>query len=41
MLDEDIRNGLVDKSMTLDKVINDRSLKRAQEELRREGRLIP
>jgi len=39
MLDEDIRNGLVDKKMTLDKVINDRLLKRAQEELRAEGRL--
>ena len=39
MLDEDIRNGLVDKKMTLDKVINDRILKQAQEELRREGRL--
>jgi NitT/TauT family transport system substrate-binding protein len=41
MLDEDIRNGLVDKKMTLDKVINDRILKQAQEELRREGRLRP
>ena len=39
MLDEDIRNGLMDKSMTLDKVVNDRTLKRVQEELRREGRL--
>ncbi len=39
MLDEDIRNGLVDKKMTLDRVINDRILKQAQEELRREGRL--
>jgi NitT/TauT family transport system substrate-binding protein len=39
MLDEDIRNGLVDKKMTVDKVINDRILKQAQEELRREGRL--
>jgi len=39
MLDEDIRNGLVDKKMTLDKVINDRLLKKAQEELRAEGRL--
>ncbi len=39
MLDEDIRNGLVDKKMTLDKVINDRILKRAQEGLRAEGRL--
>lgn len=41
MLDEDIRNGLVDKKMTVDKVINDRILKRAQEELRKEGRLSP
>jgi ABC-type nitrate/sulfonate/bicarbonate transport system substrate-binding protein len=39
MLDEDIRNGLVDKKMTLDKVINERILKKAQEELRAEGRL--
>lgn len=39
MLDEDIRNGLVDKKMTVDKVINDRILKQAQEELRGEGRL--
>ena len=39
MLDEDIRAGLVDKKMTLDRVINDRILKRAQEELRKEGRL--
>jgi NitT/TauT family transport system substrate-binding protein len=41
MLDEDIRNGLVDKNMTLDKVINDRILKKAQEELRKEGKLNP
>ena len=41
MLDEDIRNGLVDKKMTVDRVINDRILKRAQEELRKEGRLSP
>jgi NitT/TauT family transport system substrate-binding protein len=39
MLDEDIRNGLVDKKMTVDKVTNDRILKQAQEELRGEGRL--
>ena len=39
MLEEDIRNGLVDKKMTLDRVLNDRILKRAQEELRAEGRL--
>jgi len=41
MLDEDIRHGLVDKKMTLERVINDRILKKAQEELRREGRLSP
>ncbi len=41
MLDEDIRAGLVDKKMTLERVINDRILKQAQEELRREGRLSP
>ncbi|MGZ9130017.1 MAG: ABC transporter substrate-binding protein, partial [Candidatus Binatia bacterium] len=39
MLDEDIRAGLVDKSFTLDRVINDRILKIAQQELRAEGRL--
>jgi NitT/TauT family transport system substrate-binding protein len=39
MLDEDIRAGLVDKKMTVDRVINDRILKLAQDELRREGRL--
>jgi ABC-type nitrate/sulfonate/bicarbonate transport system substrate-binding protein len=38
MLDEDIRSGLVDKNMTLDKVINERILKKAQEELKIEGR---
>ncbi len=41
MLDEDIRNGLADKKMTVERVINDRILKLAQEELRREGRLTP
>jgi len=41
MLDEDIRAGLVDEKMTVDRVINDRILKLAQEELRREGRLNP
>jgi ABC-type nitrate/sulfonate/bicarbonate transport system substrate-binding protein len=41
MLDEDIRAGLVDKSFTLDRVINDRILKQAQQELRSEGRLKP
>jgi ABC-type nitrate/sulfonate/bicarbonate transport system substrate-binding protein len=39
MLDEDIRAGLVDKKMTVERVINDRILKQAQDELRREGRL--
>jgi len=39
MLDEDIRAGLVDKSFTLDRVINDRILKIAQQELRAEGKL--
>ncbi len=41
MLDEDIRAGLVDKKMTLDRVVDERILKRAQEELRKEGRLNP
>ncbi len=39
MLDEDKRNGLIDPKFTLDKVINDRVLKMAQQELRAEGRL--
>jgi ABC-type nitrate/sulfonate/bicarbonate transport system substrate-binding protein len=39
MLDEDIRAGLVDSKFTLDRVVNDRTLKLAQEELRAEGRL--
>jgi hypothetical protein len=39
MLDEDIRSGLVDKSFTVDRVINDRILKIAQQELRAEGKL--
>jgi NitT/TauT family transport system substrate-binding protein len=41
MLDEDIRAGLVDKNFTLERVINDRILKQAQRELRKEGRLAP
>ena len=41
ILDEDIRSGLVDRKMTLDKVINDRILKKAQEELKKEGRINP
>jgi len=39
MLDEDIRTGLVEKNFTVDRVINDRILKIAQQELRAEGRL--
>lgn len=39
MLDEDIRAGFVDKNFTIDRVINDRILKIAQQELRAEGKL--
>ena len=39
MLDEDQRAGIVDKKFTLDRVINDRILKQAQQELKSEGRL--
>ena len=39
MLDEDIRTGLVEKNFTVDRVINDRILKIAQQELRVEGKL--
>ena len=39
MLDEDIRSGVVDKNFTVDRVINDRILKIAQQELRAEGKL--
>jgi NitT/TauT family transport system substrate-binding protein len=39
MLDEDIRSGFVDKNFTVDRVINDRILKLAQQELRAEGKL--
>jgi NitT/TauT family transport system substrate-binding protein len=39
MLDEDIRAGLLDKSFTLDRVVNDRILKIAQQELRAEGKI--
>jgi NitT/TauT family transport system substrate-binding protein len=39
MLDEDIRAGFVDKGFTVDRVINDKPLKTAQQELRSEGRL--
>jgi ABC-type nitrate/sulfonate/bicarbonate transport system substrate-binding protein len=41
MLDEDIRTGLVDRKFTLDRVIDERILKQAQQELRDEGRLKP
>jgi ABC-type nitrate/sulfonate/bicarbonate transport system substrate-binding protein len=41
MLDEDIRSGIVDKKFTLDRVIDDRILRQAQQELRHEGRLTP
>ena len=41
ILDEDIRAGLVDNKFTLDRVVNDRILKLAQQELRAEGRLKP
>ena len=41
MLDEDIRSGFVDKNFTVDRVINDRVLKIAQQELRAEGKLKP
>ena len=41
MLDEDIRSGMVDKKFTLERVINDRILKQAQQELRKEARLKP
>jgi ABC-type nitrate/sulfonate/bicarbonate transport system substrate-binding protein len=41
MLDEDKRSNLVDAKFTLDRVINDRVLKKAQDELRAEGRLRP
>lgn len=39
MLDEDQRNGLIDAKFTLDRAINDRVLKLAQQELRADGRL--
>ncbi|MGH7774199.1 MAG: ABC transporter substrate-binding protein [Candidatus Binatia bacterium] len=39
MLDEDIRSGIVDSKMKLESAIHDRTLKRAQEELKAEGRL--
>jgi ABC-type nitrate/sulfonate/bicarbonate transport system substrate-binding protein len=39
MLDEDIRAGVVDKKFTLERVVNDRILKQAQQELKNDGRL--
>lgn len=39
MLDEDIRTGVVEKGFTIDRVINDRILKVAQQELRAEGKI--
>jgi ABC-type nitrate/sulfonate/bicarbonate transport system substrate-binding protein len=39
MLDEDKRNGLIDGKLTLDRVISDKILASAQQELRAEGRL--
>ena len=39
MLDEDKRNGLIDGKFSLGRVINDKALKTAQQELRSEGRL--
>ena len=41
MLDEDIRSGVVDKKFTLDRVVDDRILKQAQQELKNEGQLKP
>lgn len=39
MLDEDIRAGLVDGKFTLDRVVNDKILKIAQQELKAEGKI--
>jgi NitT/TauT family transport system substrate-binding protein len=39
MLDEDKRNGLIDGKFTVDRAVNDKLLKLAQQELRAEGRL--
>jgi NitT/TauT family transport system substrate-binding protein len=41
ILDEDKRNGLIDGKFTLERVVNDKTLKLAQQELRAEGRLKP
>ena len=39
MLDEDKRNNLIDAKFTVDRAVNDKILKTAQQELRAEGRL--
>ena len=39
MLDEDVRSGVIDSKFTVDRVINDRILKIAQQELKAEGKL--
>ena len=39
MPDEDVRAGLVDRNLTVDKFIDERILKAAQQELRKEGKL--
>ena len=41
MLDEDKRNNLIDAKFTVERAINDKMLKTAQQELRGEGRLKP
>lgn len=41
MLDEDKRNNLVDAKFTVDRAVNEKLLKLAQQELRSEGRLKP
>lgn len=39
MLDEDIRSGIIDSKFTIDRVVNDRILRIAQQELKAKGRL--
>jgi hypothetical protein len=39
MLNEDIRSGVIDSKFTVDRVIDDRLLRTAQQELRSEGKL--
>jgi NitT/TauT family transport system substrate-binding protein len=41
MLDDDHRSGLVDKNFTLERVISEKILKQAQQELKNEGKLKP